>query len=460
MQKTVSIALLIIALLKLQLNAQPFCLSSSVLGQFAKRRRTALWFTIALLVLSLIILVLGIAAGTRTGNVDVAGYYPGIILSFGSFLALVGINLVENRRPMLVASIIFISIGVIAAFFCAIVDGVIAAEFIEGGLGTVPKLSDSDGKRHGIQRLEERMHLLSEGINMGHSDRRPLSEGRCQFYSSGSGYAYDNYHTEPGDHQFRSGLFHCRLWTGFPRGQRTIGLAQPEVGRLYVSQGVLGSPHTSNPCRLARRLQAYLQAAQSCMVPQHCSSEVLCYTFSSKCKLRVKSNTCYCCDLYNCESPERYSKYYEYTGVSSCMDASHLYRLLWASVVLNVLGLFLGIVTAAILGAFKDIKPVSQINCSSAPPPPPPHILYNPAQQVLTYAGFCPSNQTLPAYPNYPLPVQHHSSFQAPSSTDTPLPDDSQTPSQASTSYMLSPNAPSLYTPPYNPGDKPPPYAS
>ncbi|XP_041115583.1 transmembrane protein 255B-like isoform X2 [Polyodon spathula] len=283
-------------------------------GQFAKRRRTALWFTIALLVLSLIILVLGIAAGTRTGNVDVAGYYPGIILSFGSFLALVGINLVENRRPM---------------------------------------------------------------------DRRPLSEGRCQFYSSGSGYAYDNYHTE-----------------------------------------------------------------------------VLCYTFSSKCKLRVKSNTCYCCDLYNCESPERYSKYYEYTGVSSCMDASHLYRLLWASVVLNVLGLFLGIVTAAILGAFKDIKPVSQINCSSAPPPPPPHILYNPAQQVLTYAGFCPSNQTLPAYPNYPLPVQHHSSFQAPSSTDTPLPDDSQTPSQASTSYMLSPNAPSLYTPPYNPGDKPPPYAS
>ncbi|XP_041128308.1 transmembrane protein 255B-like isoform X2 [Polyodon spathula] len=277
-------------------------------GQFAKRRRTALWFTMALLVLSLIILVSGLAAGACTGNVDVAGYYPGIILSFGSFLALVGINLVENRRPM---------------------------------------------------------------------DRRPLSEGRCQFYSSGSGYAYDNYHTE-----------------------------------------------------------------------------VLCYTFSSKCKLRVKSNTCYCCDLYNCESPERYSKYYEYTGVSSCMDASHLYRLLWASVVLNVLGLFLGIVTAAILGAFKDIKPVSQINCSSAPPPS--HILYNPAQQVLTYAGFCPSNQALPAYPNYPLPVQHQSSFQAPSSADTPLPDDSQAPS----SYVLSPNAPSLYTPPYNPGDKPPPYAS
>ncbi|RXN01969.1 Transmembrane protein 255B [Acipenser ruthenus] len=232
------------------------------------------------------------------------------------------------------------------------------------------RTSKEKKKQQSMQTQAAASSLVSLGL-----DRRPLSEGRCQFYSSGSGYAYDNYHTE-----------------------------------------------------------------------------VLCYTFSSKCKLRVKSNTCYCCDLYNCESPERYSKYYEYTGVSSCMDASHLYRLLWASVVLNVLGLFLGIVTAAILGAFKDIKPVSQINCSSAPP----HILYNPAQQVLTYAGFCPSNQALPAYPNYPLPVQHHSGFQAPSSADTSLPDDSQ----ASSSYVLSPNAPSLYTPPYNPGDKPPPYAS
>lgn len=42
-------------------------------------------------------------------------------------------------------------------------------------------------------------------------------------------------------------------------------------------------------------------------------------------------------------------------GVSGCQDVLHLYRLLWASTVLNVLGLFLGIVTAAVLGAFKDM---------------------------------------------------------------------------------------------------------
>lgn len=29
--------------------------------------------------------------------------------------------------------------------------------------------------------------------------------------------------------------------------------------------------------------------------------QVTCHTLNSKCQLKVKSNTCYCCDLYNCE---------------------------------------------------------------------------------------------------------------------------------------------------------------
>ncbi|KAJ8350837.1 hypothetical protein SKAU_G00259670 [Synaphobranchus kaupii] len=314
--------------------------------QFAKRRKTALWFSIALLFLSVVILVVGLVSATRTGNVAVAGHYPGIILSFGSFLGIVGINLVENRKPMLVASIIFVSIGVIATFFCAIVNGIIAAEFI---------------------------------------DKRPLLENRCEFYASGTGYAYDNYYTE-----------------------------------------------------------------------------VTCYSFNSKCKIRVKSNTCYCCDLHSCESPDDHSHYYEYTGVNSCSDVVHLYRLLWSSVVLNILGLFLGILTAAILGAFKDINPAPQTSPSMAPPP---HILYNPTQHMLTYAGFCPSTQALPTYPNYPLPIQHHGSYQpppaAPPAPEAPASpsEESQAPSQASSSYMLTPNAPVLYGMSYGPFEKPPPYA-
>ncbi|XP_022530073.1 transmembrane protein 255B isoform X2 [Astyanax mexicanus] len=275
---------------------QPAADSPDPAEQYTKRRRTALWCTVALLVLSIIVLVIGLLSATRTGNVTVAGYYPGIILSFGTFLGIVGLNVVENRRPMLVASIIFVSLGVISCFFCAIIDGIIAAEFI---------------------------------------DRRPLMEGRCQFYASGTGYAYDNYYTE-----------------------------------------------------------------------------VTCQSFNEQCNLKVKSNTCYCCDLYSCGSPEYHAHYFEFTGVSSCFDVVHLHRLLWSSVVLNVLGVFLGIVTAAILGAYKDMAPAVQTQMSPSPAPPP-HILYNPTQHMVTYAGFCPSGQALPAYPNYPMPMQHLNSYPA-----------------------------------------------
>nr|XP_008172541.1 transmembrane protein 255B [Chrysemys picta bellii] len=200
---------------------------------------------------------------------------------------------VNRISVKLVASIVFISFGVVAAFCCAIVDGVFAAR---------------------------------------HIDPRPLYTRRCQFYSSGIGFLYDAYQTE-----------------------------------------------------------------------------VTCYTLSSKCQLRVKSNTCYCCDLYNCENSEQSTSYYEFLGVNSCQDVVHLYRLLWASTVLNIVGLFLGIVTAAILGAFKD------------------------------------------------MPASH---FPASSSTDISLSDDTQPPSQSSSNYGLPPNAPPLYTPTYFlPEEKPPPYA-
>ncbi|XP_028440485.1 transmembrane protein 255B isoform X1 [Perca flavescens] len=374
---------------------------------YLRRRKTALWVTVSLLALSLVVMAVGLISATRTDNVPVAGYYAGIALSFGAFLGIVGIHLLENRRPMLVAAIIFISIGVISSFFCAIVDGIIASEFI---------------------------------------DIRPLQENMCDFYASGAGYAYDSYYTE-----------------------------------------------------------------------------VTCRSYEKTCKLKLRSNTCYCCYLYNCDrlhqqlvpihfstlysttpvsvqigdpcgrlwlrmqsgrlpigSTNYHTQYYAFTGVSSCWDVIHLHRLLWASVVLNVVSLFLGIITAALLGAYKDVqKPTLQIAPS---PTPPPHILYNPTQHMLTYAGFCPSGQSLPTYPNYPIPMQHNSSYQQPA-TPQMIPEgghasnsclseeNQQQPSQAPTQpqpqgttqepggYMLTPNAPVLYGSAYSPFEKPPPYA-
>lgn len=46
-----------------------------------KRKKTSLWFTVSLMVVSVFILTIGLAATTRTENVTVGGYYPGIIVS-------------------------------------------------------------------------------------------------------------------------------------------------------------------------------------------------------------------------------------------------------------------------------------------------------------------------------------------------------------------------------------------
>lgn len=47
--------------------------------------------------------------------------------------------------------------------------------------------------------------------------------------------------------------------------------------------------------------------------------------------------------------------YHEYTDVKSCQDVVHLYHLLWSATILNIVALFLGIITAAVLGGFKDL---------------------------------------------------------------------------------------------------------
>ncbi|XP_072913972.1 transmembrane protein 255A isoform X3 [Hemitrygon akajei] len=219
-------------------------------GLFNKRKRASLLVSGALLIASVLILTVGLAATTRTLNVSVGGYYPGVILGFGSFLGLIGSNLLENKRQMLVASIVFISFGVVASFCCAIVDGVFAAR---------------------------------------HIDIRPFHAGRCQYYSSGTPYPSDDYNAE------------------------------------------VTCPNQSR----------------------------------APCILKIKSNTCYCCDLYKCGSRDTLGGYYEYNDVGSCQEVIHLYHLLWSSTILNIVGLFLGIITAAVLGSFKDMMLPDLLRLSS-----------------------------------------------------------------------------------------------
>lgn len=52
---------------------------------FVKRRRTALWCSVSLFGLSVLVLVVGLLSATQTDNVAVSGYYPGIIVSEEDF---------------------------------------------------------------------------------------------------------------------------------------------------------------------------------------------------------------------------------------------------------------------------------------------------------------------------------------------------------------------------------------
>lgn len=51
--------------------------------RYLRRRKAALWVTVSLLALALVVLAVGLISATRTDNVPVAGYYAGITVSDG-----------------------------------------------------------------------------------------------------------------------------------------------------------------------------------------------------------------------------------------------------------------------------------------------------------------------------------------------------------------------------------------
>ncbi|XP_017736828.1 PREDICTED: transmembrane protein 255A [Rhinopithecus bieti] len=173
------------------------------------------------------------------------------------------------------------------------------------------------------------------------------------------------------------------------------------------------------------------------------------------CTPRIRGNTCFCCDLYNCGNRvEITGGYYEYIDVSSCQDIIHLYHLLWSATILNIVGLFLGIITAAVLGGFKDMNPtLPALNCSVENTHPT--VSYYAHPQVTSYNTYYHSPPHLPPYSAYDF--QHSSVF--PSSPPSGLSDEPQSASP-SPSYMWSSSAPPRYSPPYYPPfEKPPPYS-
>ncbi|XP_057204279.1 transmembrane protein 255B isoform X2 [Triplophysa rosa] len=83
---------------------------------------------------------------------------------------------------------------------------------------------------------------------------------------------------------------------------------------------------------------------------------VPCQGLTEACSMKVRSGTCYCCDLYDCANGGYLNSYYEFVGVQSCQDVLSLYVLLWVLTVLNLLGFVTGILTTAVLGSIKDMR--------------------------------------------------------------------------------------------------------
>uniref|UniRef100_A0A3B4VE79 Transmembrane protein 255B-like n=1 Tax=Seriola dumerili TaxID=41447 RepID=A0A3B4VE79_SERDU len=187
------------------------------LPEMIVRVRRALWLVLGMLSLSLLLVVLGVYTTTRTESLNVTGYTSGVILT---------------------AAIVFLSFGIITSFLCLVIDGVCIV------------------------------------LNM---DMRPLRAERCQYYSSGTSYVYENFYTS-----------------------------------------------------------------------------VSCWNLKESCTMTVRSGTCYCCDLYDCANGGYLNNYYEFVGVQSCDEVFTLYILICTLTGLNLVALFTGILTTAVLGSIKD----------------------------------------------------------------------------------------------------------
>ncbi|XP_068449495.1 transmembrane protein 255A isoform X2 [Clinocottus analis] len=364
------------------LQSSRLTLSEISPGSFKRRKRKSIILTVLLLIVSVLILIFGLAATTRTQNITVGGYYPGVILGLGSFLGIIGTHLIENKRQMLVASIVFISFGVVAAFCCAIVDGVFAAR---------------------------------------HIDLRPLYAGRCEYHSS-----------EKPERDVRNTFFFHYLFTEILFISSSV-----YVFALKLYGDIVKSQSTSN------QRTTHLKCLFELQVPCQTSSR-------TSCNLRVKGNTCYCCDLYNCGNRvEVIGGYHEYTDVKSCQDVVHLYHLLWSATILNIVALFLGIITAAVLGGFKDMIPSAALESTSEPEAITAPVLPQPPPATATINSYYNTAPCLPPYTAYAL---QGSLF--PDSSG--LSDDSQ----SGASHLWPTMIPPRYSPPHNhPDEKPPPYS-
>lgn len=82
----------------------------------------------------------------------------------------------------------------------------------------------------------------------------------------------------------------CCTWTGWRKGQvKKRGLRGGSC-LAHGAEGWVLTPREA-PARCGLRTGA---------PDRTLCSQVTCHSLNGRCQLKVKSNTCYCCDLYDC----------------------------------------------------------------------------------------------------------------------------------------------------------------
>ncbi|XP_028276019.1 transmembrane protein 255B [Parambassis ranga] len=164
----------------------------------------------------------------------------------------------------------------------------------------------------------------------------------------------------------------------------------------------------------AGRCQHYSSGSSS-YIYENFYTSVSCWNLKESCTMTVRSGTCYCCDLYDCANGGYLSNYYEFVGVQSCEEVLTLYILIWTLASLNLVALFMGILTTAVLGSIKDSRSSSPVT------EPPGTTASSPTAPLLMDANTHTAHQLHQGVPVFYPPAEKTATSQSFPSSQTPL---------------------------------------
>lgn len=184
---------------------------------------------------------------------------------------------------------------------------------------------------------------------------RPLKEGRCQYYSSGSSYVYENFYTSvskscltclPANTRYHNlnysqgelRVCETTFWICVAFSRWHAGIQQSLVTWLCEVGPATAATCTTVPSETEHHLP---------MILSQCIVTTAIPSWMNQSSAINEAVVLFCSGGY-------LSNYYEFVGVQSCEEVLTLYILIWTLTGLNLVAFFTGILTTAVLGSLKN----------------------------------------------------------------------------------------------------------